>query len=290
MKGIILAGGMATRLYPVTKVISKQLLPIYNKPMIFYPLCTLMQSGIRDVLIISTPSHLPLYIDLLGNGSSFGINIEYIIQENPKGLAEAFMIGENFINDEDCALILGDNLFFGNKFHESLIEASTHNEGALVFAYHVDHPESYGVVGFNDKNIAISIEEKPLMPKSNYAVTGLYFYDNNVVDFAKSIKPSLRGELEISDLNNIYLSKGKLKVSILRSGTTWLDTGTHNSLMDASLFVRTIENRQGTPIGSPEAVAFKNGWIEGDDVMKLISEYPDDHGYKKLLIRFVEEQ
>ena len=288
MKGIILAGGMATRLYPVTKVMSKQLLPIYNKPMIFYPLSTLMQSGIRDILIISTPSHLPLYMDLLGNGSSFGIKIEYIVQEKPKGLAEACILGEDFVGDQDCALILGDNLFFGNKFHESLIKASKHNEGARVFAYHVEHPESYGVIEFNDQNIAKSIEEKPLKPRSNYAVTGLYFYDNNMVDFAKSIKPSLRGELEITELNNIYLSKGKLNVSILGTGTTWLDTGTYDSLIEAASFVRTIEKRQGIRIGCPEEIAYKNKWINKQELVKNVSSYPSGNSYRAYLMSLIE--
>ena len=287
MKGIILAGGKATRLYPVTRVVSKQLLPIYNKPMIFYPLCTLMQAGIKEILIITTPHDLPLYKELLGNGNALGINISFKEQPEPKGLAEAFIIGENFIGSDSCSLILGDNLFFGSSFQEKISLASNNNQGASIFAYRVDKPEFYGVVEFDEDMNAISIEEKPSIPKSNYAVTGLYFYDNDVVEISKSIKPSARNELEITDINSIYLKEKKIKVSKLGTGTAWLDTGTHDSLIEASSFVRTIENRQGTPIGSPEAVAFQNGWITDSDIRKLIEIYPPNHSYKDLLVKFL---
>lgn len=287
MKGIILAGGRATRLYPVTRVVSKQLLPIYNKPMIFYPLCTLMQAGIREILIITTPHDLPLYKELLGDGNALGINISYKEQPKPKGLAEAFIIGEGFIGSDSCSLILGDNLFFGSSFQKKISLASDNNQGASIFAYRVDKPESYGVVEFDEDMNAISIEEKPSIPKSNYAVTGLYFYDNDVIEISKSIKPSARNELEITDINSIYLKEKKIKVSKLGTGTAWLDTGTHDSLIEASSFVRTIENRQGTPIGSPEAVAFQNGWITDSNIRKLIEIYPPNHSYKDLLMKFL---
>ena len=288
MKGIILAGGKATRLYPVTKVISKHLLPIFNKPMIYSPLTTLIQAGIRDILIISTPHDLPLYKELLGDGNSLGIEITYKEQPKPKGLADAFIIGEEFIGDDSCCLILGDNLFFGSSFEEKTLAACSNNVGASIFAYRVDRPESYGVIEFDEEMKALSIEEKPETPKSNYAVTGLYFYSNQVVEIAKSIKPSARGELEITDINSVYLLESNLKVVTLGRGTAWLDTGTHDSLIEASSFVRTIENRQGIPIGSPEAAAYKNCWIDKSDVLKMIEHYPNGHNYKNLLIKFLE--
>ena len=288
MKGIILAGGKATRLYPVTEVISKHLLPVYNKPMIFYPLSTLMQAGIKEILIISTPHDLPLYKELLGSGEALGINLSFIEQEKPNGLAEAFIIGEKFIDNDNCALILGDNLFFGSSFQETIKNASKQDEGASIFAYRVDRPESYGVVEFDEEFNALSIEEKPKHPKSNYAVTGLYFYDNDVVDISKTIRPSRRGELEITDINKAYLSSKKIKVHILGSGTAWLDTGTHDSLIEASTFVRTIENRQGIPIGCPEAIAYDNGWIGANDIERVIERYSLDHSYRKFLLRLLE--
>ena len=288
MKGIILAGGKATRLYPVTEVISKHLLPVYNKPMIFYPLSTLMQAGIKEILIISTPHDLPLYKELLGSGEALGINLSFIEQEKPNGLAEAFIIGEKFIDNDNCALILGDNLFFGSSFQETIKNASKQDEGASIFAYRVDRPESYGVVEFDEELNALSIEEKPKHPKSNYAVTGLYFYDNDVVDISKTIRPSRRGELEITDINKAYLSSKKIKVHILGSGTAWLDTGTHDSLIEASTFVRTIENRQGIPIGCPEAIAYDNGWIGANDIERVIERYSLDHSYRKFLLRLLE--
>jgi glucose-1-phosphate thymidylyltransferase len=284
MKGIILAGGRATRLFPVTHVMSKQLLPIYNKPMIFYPLTTLMMSGIREILIISTPSQINLFKELLGDGGNLGISIEYVIQERPVGIADAFILGEDFIGDQPCSLILGDNLFFGSTFHKSLKKANNHKNGALIFAYHVESPEAYGVVQFDQRSIAISIEEKPKKPKSNFAVTGLYFYDNNVVDIAKSLPPSTRGEIEITDLNNFYLEEGLLNVSILDTGTTWLDTGTHDSLIEASTFVRTMEKRQGVLIGSPEVVAIKKGWADKKKIQKILSIYPESSSYKSYIM------
>lgn len=288
MKGIILAGGRATRLYPVTKVISKQLLPVYNKPMVFYPLSTLMEAGIREIMIISTPHDLPLFQELLGTGERFGLKLYYKEQPKPRGLAEAFILAEDFLKGDRCGLILGDNLFFGSSFQNIIRKACKVEEGSSIFAYRVDRPESYGVVEFDDKNKVLSIEEKPSKPKSNFAVTGLYFYDNHVIDIAKSIKPSGRGELEITDVNKIYLEEKKLDVYTLGTGTAWLDTGTHDSLIEASTFVRTIENRQGTPIGSPEAVAFKNSWINEDDLRELIEEYPAEHSYSKFLLRLFE--
>lgn len=288
MKGIILAGGKATRLYPVTKVTSKHLLPIYNKPMIYYPLTTLMHAGIRDILIITTPHDLPLFEELLGSGESWGINLSYKVQVKPKGLAEAFIIGEEFVGNDNCCLILGDNLFFGSSFHETIKTAGTHKDGAMIFAYRVDKPEFYGVVEFNEEFLALSIEEKPEIPKSNYAVTGLYFYDNSVINIAKNIKPSSRGELEITDVNNAYLLKKKLEVVTLGTGTAWLDTGTHDSLIEASSFVRTIEKRQGIPIGSPEVVAFNNGWIDFSSIIEELKDYPKGHSYREILLNYLE--
>ncbi len=288
MKGIILAGGKATRLYPATKVISKHLLPIYNKPMIFYPLSTLMLAGIQDILVISNPKDLSLYRDLLGDGHLFGVNISYKEQPEPKGIAQAFIIGQEFIANESCCLILGDNLFFGSSFEKNIKYASSNNNGASIFAYRVDKPESYGVIEFDSSMNAISIEEKPKSPKSKFAVTGLYFFDNNVIEIAKGISPSKRGELEITDINMTYLENKKMKVIKLGTGTAWLDTGTHESLVDASSFVRTIENRQGIPIGSPEATAYSQGWINSAQFEVLIEDYPENQDYKKLLKKYIE--
>ena len=290
MKGIILAGGKATRLYPATKVISKHLLPIYNKPMIFYPLSTLMLAGIHDILVISNPRDLSLYKDLLGDGHSFGVNISYKEQPEPKGIAQAFIIGQEFIANESCCLILGDNLFFGSSFEKNIKYAASNNNGAYIFAYRVDKPESYGVIEFDSSMNAISIEEKPESPKSKFAVTGLYFYDNNVIEIAKGISPSKRGELEITDINMAYLENKKIKVIKLGTGTAWLDTGTHESLVDASSFVRTIENRQGIPIGSPEATAYSQGWINSVQFEALIDDYPENQDYKKLLKKYIEHK
>ena len=268
MKGIILAGGSGTRLYPLTKVTSKQLLPIYDKPMIYYPLSVLMNAGIRDILIISTPSDTPRFEDLLGDGSQFGLNLQYAVQPSPDGLAQAFIIGADFIGDDHVAMVLGDNIFAGHGFKEKLRRAASKEKGATVFGYYVDDPERFGIVEFDKDGRAISIEEKPEHPKSNYCVTGLYFYDNKVVEYAKNLKPSARGELEITDLNRIYLENGELDVELLGQGFTWLDTGTHESLMDAGNFVRTIETHQHRKIACLEEIAYLNGWISKEDVMK----------------------
>ena len=268
MKGIILAGGSGTRLYPLTRVTSKQLLPIYDKPMIYYPLSVLMDAGIRDILIISTPTDTPRFQELLGDGESFGLHLQYAVQPSPDGLAQAFLIGEEFIGGEPVAMILGDNIFAGRGFREILKKAVAKEHGATVFGYYVDDPERFGIVEFDSTGKAISIEEKPEKPKSNYCVTGLYFYDNKVVEYAKSLKPSKRGELEITDLNRIYLEKGELDVALLGQGFTWLDTGTHESLVDATNFVCTIETHEHRKIACLEEIAYRNGWISREKVLE----------------------
>ena len=268
-KGIILAGGSGTRLYPVTQSISKQLLPVYDKPMIYYPLSTLMLAGIQDILIISTPNDTPRFESLLGDGSQWGLNISYNVQPSPDGLAQAFILGETFIGNDLSALVLGDNIFYGHDFNELLLNAMMRDDSATVFAYHVNDPERYGVAEFNKNNKVLSLEEKPKNPKSKYAVTGLYFYDNNVVSMAKSLKPSARGELEITDLNRLYLEKDKLNVEIMGRGYAWLDTGTHDSLLEASQFIATVENRQGLKVSCPEEISYRRGWISASQLEKL---------------------
>ncbi|PQV49643.1 glucose-1-phosphate thymidylyltransferase [Jejuia pallidilutea] len=288
MKGIILAGGSGTRLHPLTLSISKQLMPIYDKPMIYYPLSTLMYSGINEILIISTPKDLPLFKDLLGDGKKYGCNFQYAVQEAPKGLAEAFIIGEEFIGDDKVALILGDNIFYGTGLSK-LLQNNNNPDGGIIYAYRVHDPERYGVVEFNKEGKAISIEEKPKVPKSNYAVPGIYFYDNSVVNIAKNIKPSYRGELEITDINKIYLNQGKLNVSILDRGTAWLDTGTFQSLMQASQFVEVIEERQGLKIGAIEAAAYEMGYVD-EYQFKNLAESMLKSGYGKNLLGLLKNK
>ena len=288
-KGIILAGGSGSRLHPATLAISKQLLPVFDKPMIYYPLSTLMLAGIRNVLIISTPQDTPRFVQLLGTGQQWGLDLQYAVQPSPDGLAQAFLIGESFIGNDLSALVLGDNIFYGHEFHRLLGNAMVRTEGGSVFAYHVQDPQRYGVAEFDSSGKVLSLEEKPKQPKSNYAVTGLYFYDQSVVGLAKSLKPSLRGELEITDLNRLYLAQGKLHVEIMGRGYAWLDTGTHESLLDASQFIATLENRQGLKVACPEEIAYRQGWIDAAQLERLAQPLTRN-GYGQYLLRVLKER
>ncbi|MHB1666892.1 MAG: glucose-1-phosphate thymidylyltransferase RfbA [Thiomonas sp.] len=287
-KGIILAGGSGTRLYPVTQAVSKQLLPVYDKPMIYYPLSALMLAGMRDVLVISTPQDTPRFTQLLGDGSQWGLNLQYAVQPSPDGLAQAFIIGRDFVGHAPSSLVLGDNLFWGHDFQTLLQQASAQERGATVFAYHVQDPERYGVVEFDVQGRAVSLEEKPASPKSSYAVTGLYFYDNAVLDIAAALKPSPRGELEITDVNRVYLEQGALQVQTLGRGYAWLDTGTHESLLDAGQFIATIEKRQGLKVACPEEIAYRQGWIDATQLQRL-AEPMKKNGYGQYLLRLLQE-
>jgi glucose-1-phosphate thymidylyltransferase len=286
-KGLILAGGAGTRLHPATLSVSKQLLPIYDKPMIYYPLTTLLLAGIRDILIISTPQDTPRFEQLLGDGSRWGINLQYAVQPSPDGLAQAFVIGADFIGNDNSALVLGDNIFYGHDFHQILGSADRRNAGATVFAYHVQDPERYGVAEFDAAGKVLSLEENPKQPKSNYAVTGLYFYDNQVVDLARNLKPSARGELEITDLNRLYLERGQLDVEIMGRGYAWLDTGTHDSLLEAGQFIATIEKRQGLKVACPEEIAFRQGWISPEQ-LEALAQPLSRNGYGQYLLSLLK--
>ena len=288
-KGIILAGGSGTRLHPATLALSKQLLPVYDKPMVYYPLSTLMLAGIRDILVISTPQDTPRFAQLLGDGSQWGVNLQYAVQESPDGLAQAFLIGEGFLAGSPSALVLGDNIFYGHDFHELLASADRRAQGASVFAYHVHDPERYGVAEFDAEGRVLSLEEKPAAPKSSYAVTGLYFYDGQVVDMARSLQPSPRGELEITDLNRLYLEQNQLNVEIMGRGYAWLDTGTHDSLLDAGQFIATLERRQGLKIACPEEIAWRHGWIDAAQLQRLAQPLAKN-GYGQYLLRLLQEK